>query len=109
MWKIVGKMALKRRTKKLLRSPRRLLITGILTVMGTTLLFANKGLWRHLELNHQIAERKAALAKLDQEEAKVSENVTLLKLEDASTIERVARERYGMKRAGETIYETAQP
>jgi cell division protein FtsB len=81
-----------------------LLITGILTVLTTTLLFANKGLWRHLEIRHQVSDRRAQLAKLQQDEANVTRAVTLLKLEDASTIERIARERYGMKRPGETIY-----
>ena len=109
MWKLVGRTAVTKRAKKLLRSPRRLLITGILTVMGATLLFANKGIWRHLELSHQIAARQAALAKLHEQESSVLESVNLLKLEDASTIERVARERYGMKRPGETIFQAAQP
>ncbi len=90
-----------------MRSPRLLLITGILTVLSMTLLFANKGLWRHLELQHQISEREATLAKLKTDEESVSRNVALLKLEDASTIERIARERYGMKRPGETIYTIA--
>lgn len=109
MWKLVGDTVLTKRAKKLLRSPRRLLITGILTVMVTTLLFANKGLWRHIELSHQIAERKAALAKLHEQESSVLESVNLLKIEDASTIERVARERFGMKRPGETIYQASNP
>ncbi len=108
MWKILGKTSLKKRAKKILRSPRLLLITGILTVLTTTLLFANKGLWRHLELSHQIAERKATLAQLESQEASVSQKVNLLKLEDASTIERIARERYELKRPGEIIYESAQ-
>jgi len=102
----VGKISLKKRAKRILRSPRLLLITGILTVLSMTLLFANKGLWRHLELQHQISERQATLAKLQGDEESVSRNVALLKLEDASTIERIARERYGMKRPGETIYQS---
>lgn len=106
MWGLVGKASFKKRAKRILRSPRLLLITGILTVLTTTLLFANKGLWRHIELQHQIAERQATLAKLQSDEENVSRNVALLKLEDASTIERIARERYGMKRPGETIYQS---
>jgi|SRR5665213_2033855 len=105
MWGLVGKTSITKRAKRILRSPRLLLITGILTVLATTLLFANKGLWRHMELQHQIAERQATLAKLQTDEESVSRNVALLKLEDASTIERIARERYGMKRPGETIYQ----
>jgi cell division protein FtsB len=106
MWGLVGKLSIKKRAKKILRSPRLLLITGILTVLTTTLLFANKGLWRHIELQHQISERQATLTTLQIDEESVSRNVALLKLEDASTIERIARERYGMKRPAETIYQS---
>ncbi len=81
-----------------------LFITGILTVLAATLLFANKGLWRNIELHHQISERRSELAKLSTDEESVARAVSLLKLEDASTIERIARERYGMKRPGEIIY-----
>ena len=100
----MARTPLKKRLKRILRSPRSLLITGILTVLTMSLLFANKGLWRHLEIRHQITQRRAELAKLQSDEANVNRAVTLLKLEDASTIERIARERYGMKRSGETIY-----
>jgi cell division protein FtsB len=106
MWGLVGKVSLKKRAKRILRSPRMLLVTGILTVLATTLLFANKGLWRHIELQHQISERRTTLAQLQSDEESVSRNVALLKLEDASTIERIARERYGMKRPGEMIYQS---
>jgi cell division protein FtsB len=106
MWGLVGKTSFKKRTKRILRSPRLLLITGILTVLSMTLLFANKGMWRHLQLRHAIAVQQATLAKLQTDEESVSRAVTLLKLEDASMIERIARERYGMKRPGETIYQS---
>jgi cell division protein FtsB len=105
----MARTSLKKRLKRILRSPRSLLITGILTVLTTTLLFANKGLWRHLEIRHQVSDRRAQLAKLQLDEANVTRAVTLLKLEDASTIERIARERYGMKRPGETIYTQSEP
>ncbi len=104
----MARTTIKKRLKRILRSPRLLLITGVLTVLTSSLLFANKGLWRHLEIRHEIAERRTELAKLQADEANVSRAVTLLKLEDASTIERIARERYGMKRSGETIYKLSE-
>ncbi len=104
----MAKQTLKKRLKKILRSPRLLLITGILTVLTATLLFANKGLWRSMELHHQIATRKAQLAKLSTDEERVSREVALLKFDDASTVERIARERCGMKRPGEIIYKSGQ-
>ena len=100
----MARTSLKKKFKRILRSPRQLLITGILTVLSTTLLFANKGLWRHITLRHELSERTAYLARLQNDEEKVTRDVNLLKLEDASTIERIARERYDMKKLGETIY-----
>ena len=81
-----------------------LLITAVLTVLGATLLFANKGLWRHIALKREIAQRNQYLTKLNADEELVNRHISLLKLEDAATIERIARERYNMKRPGETIY-----
>jgi len=100
----MARTSIKKRLKRILRSPRLLLITGILTVLSTTLLFANKGIWRHVTLRHEIGEKRAYAARLQNDEESVSRAVNLLKLEDASTIERIARERYDMKRPGETIY-----
>jgi cell division protein FtsB len=105
----MARTSIKKRLKRILRSPRSLLITGILTVLVSSLLFANKGLWRHLEIRHEITQRRAQLAQLQTQEASVARAVSLLQLQDASTIERIARERYGMKRAGETIYKLSEP
>ena len=103
----MARTSIKKRAKRLLRSPRNLLITGILFVLTTTLLFANKGIWRHATLKHEIGERTAELTKLETEQASIERQVGLLRLEDVSTIERIARERYNMKRPGETIYRVA--
>jgi len=100
----MARISLKKRLKRILRSPRMLLITAILTVLSATLLFANKGIWRHVTIRHEVSEKSAYLALLQNDEEKVGRAVNLLKLEDASTIERIARERYDMKRPGETIY-----
>ena len=100
----MAKQPLKKRLKKIIRNPRLLLITGVLGVLGATLLFANKGLWRHIALKHEINERKGRLAELAAQEEVVDRHIALLRMEDNSTIERIARERYSMKRPGETIY-----
>jgi cell division protein FtsB len=73
-------------------------------VLSTTLLFANKGLWRHVQLRHEIGIEAANLAKLEGEEKSIQKQVELLKKEDVATIERIARERYAMQRPGEEIY-----
>jgi cell division protein FtsB len=81
-----------------------MLISSILVVLSATLLFANKGLWRHLKLRYEVSDRREQLAKLQADEVIVGRAVALLRLEDASTIERIARERMNMRRQGETIY-----
>lgn len=100
----MARVPVKKRLRKLLRSPRLLLIAGVLTVLSTTLLFANKGLWRHVQLRHEISVDNAKLAKLESEEQSLNQQVDRLKKEDPATIERIARERYGMQRQGEEIY-----
>jgi len=100
----MGSTSIGKRFKRVLRSPRLLLISAILVVLSMTLLFANKGLWRHLSLRHDVAVRTSQLTKLQSDEVSVSQKIALLRLEDANTIERIARERYNMKRPGETIY-----
>ncbi len=100
----MARTSIKKRLKRILRSPRLLLITGVLTVLGMTLLFANKGLWRHISLRHELGERRTYLAKLQTDEETVTRHIALLKIEDAGTIERIARERYNMKRPGEMIF-----
>lgn len=105
----MARTTIKKRLKRILRSPQSLLITGILTVLTATLLFANKGLWRNIELHREISSQRAQLAKLTTDEQNLTRQVNLLKLDDASTIERIARERYGMKRPGEIIYTAPKP
>jgi cell division protein FtsB len=96
--------ALKKRIRKILRKPKLLLLSSVLVVLTATLLFANKGIWRHVSLKSEISELQEVEAQMAVEEAHLKKQVGLLKSEDAATIERVARERYNMKKDGEIIY-----
>jgi cell division protein FtsB len=100
----MAQTSVRKRLKKIIRSPRLLLITATLVVLSTTLLFANKGVWRHVKLRSQISSRQDDLSKLLAEESDIRRHVNLLRSEDPNTIERVARERYNMKKSGEIIY-----
>lgn len=90
--------------KRLLRSPKLLLIVSVIVVLTATLIFENKGLWRHIQLQREVDQQQTRQEQLDTEERKVSRQVDQLRNGDTATIERVARERYGMKRPGEVIY-----
>jgi cell division protein FtsB len=100
----VAQPRLKKRVKKILKTPRLLLITGILMVLGTSLLLSNKGLWRHVTLRHEISVRAEKLQGLLADEKELRKHVDLLRSDDPTTIERVARERYAMKKSGEIIF-----
>lgn len=96
--------AFKKRLRKILRNPRRLLITSVLVVLTATLLFANKGIWRHIALSSEISDLQEIEATMAADEKHLQKQIALLKSEDQVTIERIARERYNMKKEGEIIY-----
>ena len=100
----MAKIALKKRLRKLLRSPKLLLIFSIIIVLAITLVFENKGLWRHVKLKQEVSGQETKLRELDEQEKSVAKQVDKLQKQDPTTVERIARERYGMKRPGETIY-----
>ena len=98
------KLALKKRIRKILKTPKLLLITATILVLSTTLLFANKGIWRHVSLRRDVSALKTEDASLDMEEHKLQSRVDLLGKEDPTIIERIARERYHLKKRDEIIY-----
>lgn len=100
----MGKLEPKKLIRKILRSPKLMLISATILVLGATLLFANKGIWRHIMLRSEVATLQDKSAILDTEERVLQDKVTLLEKGDPLLIERIARERFHLKRPGETIY-----
>ncbi len=98
------KLSLKKRIRKILKTPKLLLITATILVLSTTLLFANKGIWRHVSLRRDISALQSQDASLTDEEQKLQTRVDLLGKEDPTIIERIARERYHLKKRDEIIY-----
>jgi cell division protein FtsB len=98
------KFNLKKSLKKILRSPKLLLIAATILVLSATLLFANKGIWRHVSLRRDVSHLTDLDNKLTKEENLLIKKVDQLSTEDGTMIERIAREKYHMKRTGETIY-----
>lgn len=60
-------------------------------------------IWTRIELSQRKAELKAKKKKLKTETAKLKEKIEDLKT-DPFLLERIAREEYGMKKKGETVY-----
>ena len=100
----MSKLALKKRIRKILKTPKLLLITATILVLSTTLLFANKGIWRHVSLHRDVSNLTAEDSTLTNEEHRLQGRVDLLTKEDPKMIERIARERYHLKKSGEIIY-----
>jgi cell division protein FtsB len=98
------KLGLKKKIKKILRSPKLLLISATILVLSATLLFANKGIWRHVALRTEVSKLAEHDAVLSKDEARLKSRVELLQAEDINFTERIAREKYHMKRPGEIIY-----
>jgi cell division protein FtsB len=101
------KLRVKQKIKKILRSPKLLLIAATILVLSATLLFANKGIWRHIALRHEVNTLQDESNVLAAEERGLIARVDLLTKEDPMVVERVARERYHLKRRGETVYREA--
>lgn len=94
----------RKQIRKILRSPKLLLIAATILVLGATLLFANKGIWRHVMLRREVASLDERSKALDSEEKTLQDRVGLLDQGNAALIERIARERFHMKKPGEIIY-----
>ncbi len=89
--------------KKLLRNKWALLKVGIASALGLFLLFGNHGVVQRFRLQGQKVEMEHKLA------AAVADSIRLRSESkaldgDAKAIEKVAREKYGMIREGETVY-----
>ena len=98
------KLEPKKQIRKILKSPKLLLISATILVLGATLLFANKGIWRHVILRREVSSLNEKSAALDIEEKTLQDRVELLDKADPALIERIARERYHFKKPGEIIY-----
>jgi cell division protein FtsB len=88
---------------RLRKKPRDLLMFFVLLFVGLYVLFNNKGVVTRIRLE---LERREAAEKLNNAERETEQLQQYLKaLEgDKKTIEKVARERHGMAREGETVY-----
>ena len=81
---------------------RRLLLLGLALVVGWLAFFDSHSLWRRVSYSHEVKVLEAENAALG------AQNADLVRRLDAglsdALVERVAREQYGMRRPGETVY-----
>ena len=87
-------------------SPRRLrrfLMAAVGVLFGYLILAGDSGLYQIWHRKQQISDLHQEIASLRDENARLEKEASLLG-SDLKTIERIARERYGMVKANESVY-----
>ncbi len=90
-------------TKKVFKTRRRAAFVIVGVVLASYVLFNNRGIIARIRLEHQ---RHVMIDKVKAAEDETKKLQAYLKALDGDkeTIEKVAREKYGMARPGETVY-----
>jgi cell division protein FtsB len=91
--------------RRLLRNRRLLIILAIALPLTGYVLFGSRGIIQRLRLEHQKAEMEQRIREAEAEASRLKDESNALE-NDRATIERVAREKHGMVRPGETVYRT---
>jgi cell division protein FtsB len=81
---------------------RRLLFVGLGLFAGWLAFFDSHSLWRRASYAHRLHAVEAENERLRAENAALQERLAAGL--SPATVERVAREQYGMRRPGETVY-----
>jgi cell division protein FtsB len=94
---------LKKIAKSAAKNKRRTIIILVLFLLFLYLLFDNKGVITRIRLESQHREWLEKLKADSAETKRLQEQIKALE-SDKKTIEKTAREKYGMAREGETVY-----
>jgi cell division protein FtsB len=95
---------LKRIARKAKKNKKRTVLFVLLFILILYLLFDNKGIIKRISLESQHNEWTEKLKADSAETKRLQEQIKALE-GDKKTIEKIAREKYGMKREGETVYQ----
>ena len=89
--------------KSIIKNKNVLLSVVILVPIASFVTFSNRGILKRMSLESEKAEIQAQLHHAQEEHQRLLEQSTALE-KDNKAIEKVAREKYGMIRDGETVY-----
>lgn len=89
--------------KKMFKARRRSIITIAGAILLLYLLFDNKGIVARIRLEMQQQEMTEKVKAAEEETKQLQSNLKALQ-GDKKTIEKIAREKHGMVREGETVY-----
>lgn len=90
--------------KKFISNPVNLILTGILLAIFLYLLFAERGLMRRIKLEVEVKKLKKEIELLEKENAELRQKIYKLET-NPKEIEKIAREKYGMAREGEEVFD----
>lgn len=97
------KLSFAGRIKKTLKRKNLLVMAFIGTVVLSFMMFSNRGILQRFNLESQRREMLEKIEQARQEQHRLQEQSHALD-NDPKAIEKVAREKYGMIREGETVY-----
>lgn len=86
---------------------RKLFLIGAASVLFYLLVLSNFGLFRQIKLSRESTESQARFEQLKARKSELEGERG--RLNDDATLERIAREEYGMVMAGEHVYRIAGP
>lgn len=102
--KLQPEKLLKRIAKSAAKNKRRTILLIIGTIIFIYFLFDNKGLMTRIKLERQQKEWTEQLKRDSLETRQLQDRIKALETND-DTLERVGRERYGLAKEGETVYQ----
>ncbi len=97
------KFSLKAAVRKLLRNRRLMLALIVAVPLLLFIVFGNRGILQRYHLQQQKTELEAKIREAEAETKELQAESKALD-SDKKAIEKVAREKYGMMRQGETVY-----
>jgi cell division protein FtsB len=95
---------LKKMAKKASKNKKRTVVLALLTFVALYIVFDNKGVLKRIRLEHEKTEWIQKVNTDSIQTKRLQDSINALE-GDKKTIEKVARERYGMVREGETVYQ----
>ncbi len=102
--KLQPEKLLKKIAKGAAKNKRRTILLILAAVIFLYFLFDNKGLITRIKLERQQREWLEQLKKDSTETRQLQERIKALESND-DTLERIGRERYGLAKEGETVYQ----
>lgn len=89
--------------KKFFSNPANLILGGILIALFIYLIFAEKGLLKRLNLEIEKAKLKKEIELIERENTSLRQKISELET-NPKAIEKIAREKYGMAKEGEEVF-----